>query len=321
MEKELIIIGAGPIGLACGIAAQEAGLDYLILEKGTLVNSLFNYPLLMTFFSTAGKLEIGGVPFTCTRPKPGRQEALEYYRKVAECKQLAIKLFTRVERLEKLADGRFYIQSSGGDYYAWNVVVATGFYDIAYPLNVPGEHLPKVRHYYKEPHEFAFQKVVVAGAQNSAVDAALETYRKGADVTMVVRGTQIGRRVKYWVRPDIINRIEEGSIKAHFEASLLEIREKSVLIQTPGGVKEIDNDFVLAMTGYRPDKTLLKSVGVTFSKDGKEQPFYDEATMQTNIQGLYLAGVICGGVETHKWFIENSRAHARLIIDAIGKGK
>ncbi|HET8574345.1 MAG TPA: YpdA family putative bacillithiol disulfide reductase [Edaphocola sp.] len=321
MEKELIIIGAGPIGLACAIAAQEAGLDYLILEKGTLVNSLFNYPLLMTFFSTAEKLEIGGVPFTCIRPKPGRPEALEYYRKVAADKHLSLKLFTMVERLEKLADGRFFIQSANGGYYARHVVVATGFYDIAYPLNIPGEHLPKVRHYYKEPHGFAFQKIVVVGAQNSAVDAALETYRKGAEVTMVVRGRQIGQRVKYWVRPDIINRIEEGSITAYFGSSLLEIREKSVLIRSDDGIDEIDNDFVLAMTGYRPDKKLLESVGVAFSDDGKERPFYDPASMETNIPGLFLAGVICGGVETHKWFIENSRAHAGLIIDTIVKRK
>lgn len=317
MEKELIIIGAGPIGLACGIAAQKAGLDYLILEKGTLVNSLFNYPLQMTFFSTAEKLEIGSIPFTCTRPKPGRQEALEYYRKVAEGKQLSIQLFSTVERLEKLTDGRFLIHSAKGDYYARNVVMATGFYDIPHPLNIPGEHLPKVRHYYKEPHEFAFQKIVVVGAQNSAVDAALETYRKAAKVTMVVRGQQIGERVKYWVRPDIINRIEEGSISAYFNASLLEIKEKSVFIQTLNGVEEIENDFVLAMTGYRPDKTLLESVGVDFSNDGKNQPLYDETTMETNIPGLFLSGVICGGVETHKWFIENSRIHADLIINTI----
>lgn len=321
MEKELIIIGAGPIGLACGIAAQEAGLDYLILEKGALVNSLFNYPLQMTFFSTAEKLEIGGVPFTCTQPKPGRQEALEYYRKATADKHLSVKLFTTVDQLEKLPNGRFFIQSGSDGYYARNVVVATGFYDIPYPLSIPGEHLPKVRHYYKEPHEFAFQKVVVIGAQNSAVDAALETYRKGAEVTMVIRGRQIGQRVKYWVRPDIINRIEEGRITAYFEASLLEIRDKSVLIQTVKGIEEIDNDFVLAMTGYRPDKKLLESVNVTFSNDGKEQPLYDDTSMETNIPGLFLAGVICGGMETHKWFIENSRAHAALIIDKIMREK
>lgn len=321
MEKELIIIGAGPIGLACGITAQKAGLDFLILEKGALVNSLFHYPLQMSFFSTAEKLEIGGMPFTCTRPKPGRQEALEYYRKVAETTQLPIKLFTGAERIDKLSDGRFCIYSTKGIFYAQNIVVATGFYDVPFVLNIPGEDLPKVRHYYKEAHEFAFQNVVVVGAQNSAVDAALETYRKGASVSLIVRGRQIGERVKYWVRPDIINRIEEGSIKAYFESSLLEIREKSVLIQTPKGVQEIDNDFVLAMTGYRPDNNLLKHIGVAFTKDGKEQPIYNEHTMETNISGLFLAGVICGGVETHKWFIENSRVHAELIINALKERK
>lgn len=316
-EKEVIIIGGGPIGLACGIAAKDAGRDYLILEKGTLVNSLFHYPLFMTFFSTAERLEIGNIPFPCVKPKPGRQEALEYYRKVTQNKQLKIKLFTGVTNITKQEDGRFLVHTASDDYLAKYVVVATGFYDVPYKMNIPGEELSKVSHYYKEPHEFAFRKVLVVGAQNSAVDAALQCFRTGADVSLLVRGSEIGKRVKYWIRPDIINRIEEGSIRAYFNSQLLAIKEKSVLIASPQGETEIDNDHVLAMTGYRPNNDFLKNLGVRFSNDGKMKPYYNSNTMETNVQNLFLAGVICGGVETHKLIIENSRVHADLIVKTI----
>lgn len=319
--KELIIIGAGPIGLACGIAAKRAGIHYLILDKGALVNSLYNYPLFMTFFSTAERLEIGGIPFTCTQAKPGRQEALEYYRKVAVKENLQLQLYTTVNTIQKNEEDLFQIVTSKGELYAKNIVIATGFYDIPYQLNIPGEDLEKVHHYYKEPHPFAFQKIVVVGAQNSAVDAALETWRRGAEVTMVVRRPEIGERVKYWQRPDIVNRIEEGSIRAYFNSNLLEIKEKSVLIQTPDEVIEIENDAVMAMTGYRPDFKLLEQLNVKLSNDGKMQPFYHADTMESNVKGLYLAGVICGGTETHKWFIENSKEHADLIAQDILKKK
>lgn len=314
---DLIIVGGGPIGLACGIAAKRAGLDYVILEKGALVNSLFNYPLYMTFFSTSERLEIGGIPFTCIKSKPGRQEALEYYRKVAESEQLNIKLFSEVKDIVKADSGLFELKTTTGYFQTRNVIIATGFFDQPYLLNIPGEGLPKVRHYYKEPHEFAFQKVVVVGSQNSAVDAALQTFRKGAEVTMVVRGNQIGERVKYWIRPDIINRIEEGSVKAFFNSELIEIKEKTLVLKTPDGILEIENDFVLAMTGYRPDNGFLEKLGVQFSEDGKAQPFYQQETMETNIPNLFLAGVICGGTETHKLIIENSRQHADMIVDCI----
>ncbi|MCO5247533.1 MAG: YpdA family putative bacillithiol disulfide reductase [Chitinophagales bacterium] len=312
--RELIIIGGGPIGLTCGLMAKRAGIDYLILEKGALTNSLFNYPLFMTFFSTAERLEIGGIPFTCTTPKPGRKEALEYYRKVVESENLNIQLYNQVESISKNKDGLFELKTKKQTYLAQYVVVSTGFYDIPNLMNIPGESLPKVHHYYREPHGYAFQKIAVIGAQNSAIDVALETYRKGAEVTLIVRQNEIGERVKYWVKPDIENRIKEGNIHAFFNSKLIEIKEKTIVIQTPDGIQEIENDVVMAMTGYLPDNTLLQQAGVQFSEDGKLIPFYHSDTMETNIKNLFLAGVICGGLETHKWFIENSRHHAELIV-------
>lgn len=310
----MIIIGGGPIGLACAMEAAQKGLHYLVLEKGVLVNSIYNYPLYMTFFSTAERLEIGNVPFTCIAPKPGRQEAVEYYRNVTRSFGLNIHLYEKVQDIIRQPDGRLLVVSDKARYEAAHVVIATGFYDIPMMLNVPGEELPKVKHYYKEPHPYAFQKVLVVGASNSSVDAALEAYRKGADVTMVVRGPAIGERVKYWVKPDIENRISEGSIKAYFNSNILEIREREVLLQTPEGIITLDNDFVLALTGYRPDLEWLQRLGIRLSDDGLMKPFYDPETMETHIAGIYLAGVVCGGLETHKWFIENSREHAQRIV-------
>ena len=314
--KDVLIIGAGPIGLSCGIEAQKAGLDYLIIDKGTLVNSLFNYPLFMRFFSTADRLDIGGLPFMCIAPKPGRQEALEYYRSVTEYYKLHIQLFEKVLNVQKNRDGIFEILTSKSTYQARNVVIATGFYDFPMKLNVEGEDLPKVRHYYKEPHEYAFQKVIVVGASNSSVDAALECWHKGADVTMVVRGAEIGKRVKYWVKPDIENRIEEGSIRALYHSNIVAIREKEVDIMTPEGLITLENDFVLALTGYRPDFTFLEKIGIEL--DGvTKRPHHNTETMETNVDNLFLAGVVCGGLETHLWFIENSRDHAQKIIQTI----
>ncbi len=313
---DLIIIGGGPIGLACAIEARKKNLRYLILEKGALVNSLYHYPLYMTFFSTAERLEIGDAPFTCLAPKPGRSEAIEYYRKVTDSFKLNINLYEAVADVQP-HDGGFRVTSSKAIYQAAKVVVATGFYDIPMLMDVPGEALPQVRHYYKEPHEYAFQKVLVVGASNSSVDAALETWRKGAEVTLVARGPGVGPRVKYWVKPDIENRIEEGSIKAHFNTSVTAIRPGAVDLLTPDGPITVANDFVLALTGYRPNFEWLQQCGIAFSDDGLCKPAYNPETMETNIPGLYLAGVVCGGLETHKWFIENSRIHASLIIDHI----
>lgn len=315
---DVLIIGGGPIGIACGLAAKRAGLSYVIIEKGCLVNSLYNYPLYMTFFSTSERLEIGGIPFVSINPKPSRPEALEYYRRVATSEALNINLFEEVRELQPNG-GEYFITTTKTAYHARHVIIATGFYDIPNMLDVPGENLPKVTHYYKDPHYYATRKVVVIGAHNSAVDAALETYRKGAQVTMVIREGEIGKRVKYWVKPDIENRIKEGSIKAYFHSSVKNIDEQTVTITTPEGEVTFANDFVIAMTGYQPDFALLQKAGVQLSDDAKKLPVYNPVTMETNMPHIYLAGVVCGGMDTHVWFIENSRDHAEKIIQSISK--
>lgn len=314
---DLIIVGGGPIGLACAIEAQKKNLNYLIIEKGAIVNSIFNYPLYMTFFSTAERLEIGNIPFNCLAPKPGRQEALEYYRNIHRYFNFNINLFEKVTEVWKQENQLFKITTNKSLYEAKNVVVATGFYDIPIEMNVKGEELPKVRHYYKEAHEYAFRNILVVGANNSSVDAALECWRKGANVTMVIRKTEINNRVKYWVKPDIENRIAEGSIKAYFESNITEIRNNEVGIETPDGKITIKNDFVLALTGYKPDLSFLEKMGIELSDDELKIPTYNSETMETNVDGLFLAGVVCGGMQTHKWFIENSRIHASMIVDYI----
>lgn len=313
---DIIIIGAGPIGLACALEAKRKGLNYLIIEKGALVNSLYNYPVNMTFFSTSEKLEIGGVPFVSNNIKPTRNESLEYYRRVTIAADLQVHLFEEVISISK-KEGQFEIISSKENYTTASIIIATGFYDLPFLLNVPGEDLPKVTHYYKDPHFYAFQKVLVVGASNSAVDAALETYRKGAHVTMVIRDKEVGERVKYWVRPDIINRIKEGAVKVFFNASIAAIREKEVDINTPEGIVTIENDWVIAMTGYQPNLSFLKNIGIQLSADEVRKPLYNNDTHETNVKGIYLAGVICGGMDTHSLFIENSREHAVKIIDDI----
>lgn len=303
--------------MACAIAAQREGLNYIVIEKGSLVNSLFNYPLYMTFFSTAERLEIGDIPFSCIAPKPGRQEALEYYRSIQRHFRLNINLFENAEAVKKNESG-FEVTTNKATYLAKKIIIATGFYDIPIYMDIPGEDLPKVSHYYKEAHEYAFRKVVVVGANNSSVDAALECWRKGAEVTMVIRKNEINPRVKYWVKPDVENRIAEGSIKAYFNSNITKIRDGYVDIQTPDGSVSIENDFVLALTGYRPDIDFLKRAGINIEGINCI-PQYNPDTMETNVNGLYLAGVVCGGMETHKWFIENSRAHADMIINDIIK--
>lgn len=323
MESQLydvIIIGGGPIGLACGLQAKKLNLSYCILEKGALVNSIYNYPANMTFFSTSERLEIGGIPFVSNSAKPTRNEALEYYRRVATSSNLNIHLFEKVIEVKKNETG-FSITTNKSQYHSSNIIIATGFYDIPYLLNVKGEDLDKVKHYYKDPHYYAFQKVLVVGAANSAIDAALETWRKGAIVTMVIRGDKISDRVKYWVKPDIENRITEGSIKAYFNSTIEEIREHEVDIKTPAGIVTIENDWVLSMTGYQPDLTFLRELGIQLSEDEICKPTYSDENYETNVKGVYLAGVICGGMNTHRLFIENSREHAEKIINDISKKK
>ena len=315
-EFDIVIVGGGPIGIACGLEAKKNGISYLIIEKGPIVNSLFNYPINMQFFSSSEKLEIDNIPFISKEAKPKRNEALEYYRRIVTSNNLNIHLFEKVLEVDKQQES-FQVKTDKDHYLAKNIIVATGFYDLPNMIKVPGENLPKVSHYYKDPHFYASQKLAVVGASNSAIDAALECWRKGAEVSLIIRGPEVGQRVKYWVRPDIINRINEGSIKAYYNSNLKEIRENEILVDTPDGELTLKNDFVLALTGYMPNFTFLEKLGINLSKDEKRLPTYNPDTMETNIPGLFLAGVICGGMETHKWFIENSRIHAPIIIKAI----
>ncbi len=319
MSNEILdafIVGAGPIGLACGIELERAQMSYLIADKGCLVNSLYNYPYNMTFFSTSDRLEIGEVPFVSHGSKPTRSEALEYYRRVASSWSLQLKLYEKVEEV-KQQDDLYAITTSRGQYRARSIIIATGFYDLPYMLNIPGEELPKVKHYYDEPHPYYGQNIAVVGAANSAVDVALETFRKGAHVTMVLRESEISPSVKYWVKPDIENRIKEGTVQAYFRSSITAIREFEIDIMTPEGPKTLSNDFVLAMTGYQPDFQFLQSLGIKINDDEIHSPVYDRETHETNQSNVYLAGVICGGLQTNKWFIENSRDHAKKIVDTL----
>ncbi len=327
MTFDVFIIGAGPIGMACGIEAKKAGLNYKIIDKGCLVNSIYNYPLNMTFFSTSEKLEIGDVPFISHGSKPNRFEALEYYRRVASSWDLDVNLYENVEvvtRINGQSDHvEFEIVTSKNRFMVKTIILATGFYDYPYMLNIPGEELGKVKHYYDEPHPYYRQKIVVVGAANSAVDVALETWRKGAKVTMVIREKKLVESVKYWVKPDIENRIKEGSITAYYQSHLTEIKPFEVDVQTSDGSLTIENDFVLAMTGYKPDFRLMKSMGIEFGHDEYQTPVYDLETHESGAKDIYLAGVVCGGLKTNKYFIENSREHAlviiRNIVDRLGK--
>ncbi|MDM1347720.1 YpdA family putative bacillithiol disulfide reductase [Myroides marinus] len=314
---DIIIIGGGPIGIACGIEAKKNGLSYLIIEKGCLVNSLYHYPVNMQFFSSSELLELDKIPFISKENKPRRSEALEYYRRVVTTNELNINLFETVIEAQKDKEGIFHVKTSKDSYTAKDVIIATGFYDIPNPLNIPGENLPKVSHYYTDPHYYAGMDVVVVGASNSSVDAALECYRKGAKVTMVVRDSEISSHVKYWVKPDIENRIKEGSITALFNSNIKEITDNSVVINNNNEEITIKNDFVLALTGYRPNFVFLEQLGVSISNDENRTPTYNTETMETNVTNLYLAGVVCGGLNTHTWFIENSRIHAVTILTHI----
>jgi thioredoxin reductase (NADPH) len=313
---DLLILGAGPIGLACGIEAKKAGLNYLILEKGALCNSIYNYPVNMTFFSTSERLELAGIPFMSAGAKPTRTEALEYYRRIYFLFDLKVNLYEEVKTLKK-EEGIFHIHTSKGAYTSNKIILATGFYDLPNLMNVPGEELPKVLHYYKEPWPFVGQKVLVVGGANSAVDAALECWRKGAQVSMALLGDEVDENVKYWVRPDVMNRIKEGSIRAIKNSKVVEILPTEVRLATPEGDVRLPNDWVLALTGYRPNFSLLDQLGVTLSLDEKRQPCYDQTNQESNVPGVYLAGVVCGGLNTREFFIENSISHATAIVQDI----
>ena len=315
---DLLILGAGPIGLACGIEAKKAGLNYLILEKGALCNSIYNYPVNMTFFSTSERLELAGIPFMSAGAKPTRTEALEYYRRIYFLFDLKVNLYEEVKTLKK-EEEIFHIHTSKGAYTSRKIILATGFYDLPNLMHGPGEELPKVLHYYKEPWPFVGQKVLVVGGANSAVDAALECWRKGAQVSMALLGDEVDENVKYWVRPDVMNRIKEGSIRAIKNSKVVEILPTEVRLATPEGEIRLPNDWVLALTGYRPNFSLLDQLGVTLSLDEKRQPCYDQTNQESNVPGVYLAGVVCGGLNTREFFIENSISHAGAIVQDILK--
>ena len=317
---DTIIIGAGPIGLACGIEAKKNGLTYLILEKGALVNSIFNYPINMTFFSTSQKIEIGDVPFVSVNNKPTRLEAMEYYRRVKNHWDLEVNLYEAVIDVKKIAD-IFHIKTEKSNYQAKTVVIATGFYDVPNQLGVEGENLPKVQYYYDDPHRYIDQNVTIIGAANSACDAALECWRKGAKVTMIIRGNKINSRVKYWIKPDIENRIKEGAIKAYFESQVTKITKQRVELQTLTEKVSIENDFVLALIGYQPNFSFLSKIGLEFSEDTKMIPCHDEQSYETNIKNIFIAGVVCGGKITNRWFIENARFHAERVMQTVAKSK
>ncbi|MFD2825435.1 YpdA family putative bacillithiol disulfide reductase [Leeuwenhoekiella polynyae] len=311
---DLIIIGGGPIGLACGIAATKAKLNYIILEKGVLVNSLYNFPEQMTFFSTSNLLEIGDVPFVAHNDKPTRKEALEYYRRVYESWKLNVRLYTPVSGMQQI-EGGYILDTPKEQFNTKAVIVSTGFYDTARKLNIPGEDLPKVKHFYDSPHPYVNQKLLVIGAANSACDVALETYYKGAEVTMAIRSNEIYPKTKYWIKPNIENRIKEGSINAYFETSVTEIKPHSVVLNTPEGEVEIENDFVLAMIGYMPDYSLFENLGIPVDEENHKKPIHNPETLETPLPNVYVAGVINSGLKTSKLFIENTRVHADMILE------
>lgn len=315
-KYDVIIIGCGPIGMKCGIQAERRNISYLIIEKGCLVNSVYNYPTNMTFFSTSERLEIGTVPFVSHSDKPTRREALEYYRRVKDTWKLKVNTYEKVINVSG-EKNNFTVETDKEKSNFKNIIVSTGFYDTPNLLNIPGEELQKVKHYFDEAHPYAYLNLTVIGAGNSAVDVALETYRRGANVTIVIKEDKIKDSVKYWVKPDIENRIKEGSIKTYFNSGVSEIREKEIDIITPKGKITIENDFVFAMTGYHPDFNFLKMMGIKISDDDKLIPQFNEDTFETNVKGIYLAGVVCGGMNTGKYFIENSINHAVNIFDHI----
>jgi bacillithiol disulfide reductase len=317
---DAIVVGAGPTGLACGIELKLRGLDAVLIEKGCVTNSLYHYPTNMSFFTTPELLEIGDIPMTSLNEKPNRTEALKYYRRVSEHYKLDIHQYEKVDNVAG-ADGAFQVHTTDRyncphTYPARKIILATGYYDIPNLLNVPGEDLPKVIHYYKEPHPYYNQDVAVIGAKNSAAIAALELYWTGARVTLIHRGAQISEKVKYWIRPNIENRIKNGEIKAYFHSKVVEIRPDSILVGTPQGEVLLKNDFVFALIGYSPDLAFLNSIGVTLDV-ATARPRTNPATLESETSGIYLAGVIVAGMHTNEIFIENGRFHGKQIAGDI----
>jgi thioredoxin reductase (NADPH) len=317
---DLLVVGAGPTGLACAIEAQRAGLRVVSVDKGCVCNSLYHYPSHMTFFTTSELLEIGDIPFPSPNAKPNRNEALEYYRNVAAHYKLDVRQYQRVDRVEG-ADADFRVHTTDrfgrpGTLRTRKLVIATGYYDLPNFLNIPGEDLSKVHHYYDDPHPYFGTDVVVIGGKNSAAIAALELWRHGARVSLVHRDGEMHRHVKYWIKPDIENRIKNGEIRALFRSTVLEITPDTVLVDTPTGREVLRNDFVFAMTGYRPDFAFLETLGVRF--EGVDcLPVCNHETLESNVPGIYLAGVIVAGSRTNEIFIENGRFHGKQIARAL----
>ena len=306
------------MGLACALEMQRQGLTVTTVDKGALVNSLVGYPTNMEFFSTPELLEIGGHPFPMASYKPHREDALDYYQRVAAAEKLDLRLYERVTGLRGQA-GDFVVETTKGEIAARAVVVATGFFDVPNTLGIPGEYLPHVNHYYKEPYAHAGRDVVVVGAKNSSAKAALALARSGARVTLVVRGGEVSESVKYWIRPDLLNRIKEGRIKAYFQTSITAITPTTVEVVTPEGPRTLPASYVYALTGYRPDYTLLVDMLALplDENDSARPPIFDPATHETARPGVFVAGTVCGGLATSRWFIENGRHHAQLIAAAL----
>jgi len=318
MKVDVVVIGAGPVGLACAIEIGRKGLKTVVVDKGALVNSIVGYPTNMEFFSTPDLIEIGGYPLVSSRYKPIREEAIDYYRRVAASEDLEMLLFEKVADVAGTS-GTFSVATDKRTISCKYVVVATGFFDQPNLLGVPGEELDKVTHYFKEAFPYTSRDVCIVGAKNSAAIAALQCLRRGARVTMVVRGEGIGPTVKYWIRPDLMNRIEEGSIKAIYNSRIVAVRDDEIDISTPDGTVTMNNDVVLALTGYHPDYTFLSKLGVETEDDGVDTPVYDDETFESSREGLFVAGTICGGRHTSRWFIENGRFHAKMIAETIAR--
>ena len=312
---DVVVVGAGPTGLATGIELKNRGVSTVLIEKGCVVNSIYNYPTHMVFFTTPELLEIGNLPMTSLNEKPGRTEALKYYRRVAEHYELNIHQYERVLSIQG-EDGDFEVRTSKGEYGARKIVLATGYYDLPNLLHVPGEDLDKVFHYYKEPHPFYDHDVIVVGAKNSAAIAALELYWTGARVTLIHRGKWISDRIKYWIKPNIENRIKNGEILAYFNSRVREIHSKSVVVETPEGMLTLKNDFVFALTGYRPDLEFMASLGIRLDP-ATQRPRTNPDTLESDRPGIFLAGVIVAGMHTNEIFIENGRFHGKKIAEAI----
>ena len=317
---DVAIVGAGPVGLACAIHAARERLMAVVIEKGAVVNSLLGYPTNMEFFSTPELIEIGGHPFTTRGYKPIREEAIAYYRRVAHLERIDLRLYECVQHVEGQR-GSFRVITDKGMVEARHVVIAIGFFDHPNLLDVPGEGMPKVTHYFREPYPYAGQRVAVVGARNSAAKATLDCLRHGAEVTMIVRGPALSNKIKYWIKPDLENRIRDGAVTALFNTVIREIRKASLVLQTPDGMLEIGNDWVVALTGYHPDYAFLERLGIRIEHDACRTPVFDGQSFESSRSGVYLAGTVCGGCCTGRWFIENGRLHARQIMRHIAHGR